>query len=52
MKETPLQKALKKEAIENLEIRASKMCIEGNTPTPRWWLDRIKEILSTGITLD
>lgn len=28
-----------------LEMRAASMFIAGNPPTPRWWLDRVGEIL-------
>ncbi len=31
--------------VENLKKRASEMYILGLPPTPKWWLERIEELL-------
>lgn len=34
-----------KPTIEYIKERASKMYLAGNPPSPKWWLDRIEEII-------
>lgn len=37
---------MKEEILKRIKLRASNMFIDGYTPMPKWWLERIGEIIS------